>query len=133
MDCFKRPEDLEQQALTSLSSHQLQVFERCVELCQIGFEILRRVVQLKALYRNDSNIVPTETTFLVIGQYLLYLLASDRIGTTNDCSIVLYRSRLPHRTREHFDQGTIAQIHSVSSMLGTLFCEKFSRFSSSGT
>ena len=36
---------------------------------------------MKALYRNNSSFVPTEQTYIVTGLYLLYLLASDRIGT----------------------------------------------------
>ena len=38
---------------------------------------------MKALYRNNSSFVPTEQTYIVTGLYLLYLLASDRIGTLN--------------------------------------------------
>jgi len=40
----------------------------------------RRLVQLKALYRNNAKFVPTEQTYVTMGMYLLYLLATDRIA-----------------------------------------------------
>lgn len=45
-----------------------------------AFNISRRVIQLKGLYSNNSGLVPTESTYAVIGLYLLHLLASGRIG-----------------------------------------------------
>ena len=42
--------------------------------------LYRRVIQLKGLYRNNANFVPTESTYMTIALYLLHLLASDRIA-----------------------------------------------------
>lgn len=38
------------------------------------------MVQLKALFRNNRSLAPTESTYVAMGLYLLYLLACDRIA-----------------------------------------------------
>ncbi len=79
MDIFNQVPSLEQDALRAISSGDFASFERYEE--SLSFLItFRRVIQVKALYQNNANLVPSESTYKVIGLYLLFLLASDRIG-----------------------------------------------------
>lgn len=80
MDLFGDPSRLEHDGLQALNAGDFEKFERCVMLLPICW-IHRRVVQVKAIYKNNAKMVSSDSTYLVIAQYLLFLLASDRIGT----------------------------------------------------
>ena len=83
MEQFGQPSVLEQDAVRAMNSGDFETFERYVIILPRWLQFyLRRVVQLKALYRNNANFVPTEQTYVTMGIYLLYLLATDRIGTS---------------------------------------------------
>lgn len=92
MEQFGQPSALEQDAFRAVNAGDYQTFERYVFSNLFGCILFRRVVQLKALYRNNSKFVPTEQTYITMGLYLLYLLATDRIGTYNS---LRYREYLP--------------------------------------
>ena len=80
VDIFNQVPFLEQDALRAISQEDLTTFERYVSSLHYVLIYCRRVVQLKAVYQNNANLVPTESTHKALGLYLLYLLASDRIG-----------------------------------------------------
>ena len=100
MEQFSQPTVLEQDAMNAINRHDFETFERYGTLHYKSTPYNRRVVQLKALYRNTANMVPTEKTYVTIGLYLLYLLASDRIGKSSSryTPIIFFvTSGLPYR------------------------------------
>ncbi len=81
MDHFSQPSLLEQDATRALNAHDYATFERYVEIHHPPLNVpCRRMVQLKALFRNNPKLVPSESTYIAMGLYLLYLLACDRIS-----------------------------------------------------
>ena len=80
VEVFGQAPALEADALRAVSVEDFSTFERYVALRFPVHIHHRRVVQLKSLYQNTPALVPTESTYKVLGLYLLFLLASDRIG-----------------------------------------------------
>ena len=80
LEAFGQPSALEQDAGRAVTAGDYQTFERYVSFRFSFTFVQRRVVQLKSLFQNNANLVPTESTYKTLGLYLLYLLASERVA-----------------------------------------------------